>query len=237
MKILLNLSRVIMLLMVAIFFKACLKETDEVPKVVAGFTYTVTEAGTVTFLNTSSRATRYAWAFGDGETSSEINPIKTYVPGTFIVSLTASNSAGASNTFSDTLNIIIKDKIKLPITFDDSNVDYKVTTFNGASFAIVNNPSESGTNNKATKVGAITNSGVAYEGIFMDLGTQIDLATKKSIVMNFRASAPISVLMKLEEGTSGPIETTALHGGTGWEKLMARAQRQGRFNWMTSTRK
>lgn len=233
MKMLLNLSRVIMVFLVAIFVQACIEETDEVPKVVAGFTFTVTESGTVTFLNTSERATKYSWAFGDGETSTEINPIKSYTAGIYIVSLTASNAAGASDIFKDTLNIIIKDKVSLPITFDDTNVDYKVTTFNGASFAIVDNPSESGTNNKATKVGAITNSGVAYEGIFIDVETQIDLATEKTIAMNFRASAPVNVLLKLEEGTSGAIETTAAHTGTGWEKLSFNFTSSAKYSRLT----
>lgn len=226
MKILLNLSRVIMAVLMALFFQTCIEETDEVPQVVAGFTYTVTEAGTVTFLNTSSRATKYAWDFGDGESSAEVNPVKTYPPGTFIVSLKASNAAGASDTFTDTLKI--KEKASLPITFDDPNVIYAPTTFNGATFAITDNPTVGGTNNKATKVGAITNSGVAYEGIFFDLGTQIDLATQKTIALNFLASAPITVLMKLEEGTSGPVETTVAHGGTGWETL--------KFNFTSSAK-
>jgi len=85
---------------------------------------------------------------------------------------------------SDTYNYIC-DKVVLPITFDISTVGYDAATFNGASFAIVDNPSVSGTNNKASKVGAITNSGKAYEGINFDLGAPIDLITEKSIKMNF----------------------------------------------------
>lgn len=219
MKLLKNLSWIILPLAMIVYFSACIEEEPARPQVVAGFTYTVTELGTVTFLNTSEKATKYAWDFGDGETSTEINPVKTYVPGTFFVSLKAFNDAGASDILKDTLTIIIKDKVSLPITFDNTNVDYDVTTFNGASFAIVDNPSVSGSNNKAGKVGAITNSGVAFEGIFIDLETPINLATQKRIKMNFRASAPISVLMKLEQGTSGAVEVTAAHGGTGWENL------------------
>lgn len=219
MKLIKNLSWIILPLAMIVYFSACIEEEPARPQVVAGFTYTVTELGTVTFLNTSEKATKYAWDFGDGETSTEINPVKTYVPGTFFVSLKAFNDAGASDILKDTLTIIIKDKVSLPITFDNTNVDYDVTTFNGASFAIADNPSVSGSNNKAGKVGAITNSGVAFEGIFIDLETPINLATQKRIKMNFRASAPISVLMKLEEGTSGAVEVTATHGGTGWENL------------------
>jgi hypothetical protein len=228
MKIFLNYARFIIAFAMPLFFLGCTDDDAELPKVVAGFTYTVNETGTVTFLNTSTKATKFVWDFGDDETSSEINPVKTYVPGTFFVSLTASNVAGASNVFKDTLTIIIKDKITLPITFDNPNVEYEATTFNGASFAIVDNPNISGTNNKASKVGAITNAGAAFEGIFIDLENQVDLATNKTIAMNFLATAPISILLKLEEGTSGPIETTVTHGGTGWENL--------KFNFTSSAK-
>jgi hypothetical protein len=220
--------------LMATFLIGCKDDTEKLPKVVAGFTNTVNEdTGTVTFLNTSERATKYVWTFGDNTTSTEINPIKTYPAGTYFVSLTASNNAGGSNVFKDTLNIVIKDKVSLPITFDNTNVDYAVTTFNGAAFAIVNNPSLSGTNNKTTKVGSITNSGVAFEGMFLNVATQIDLATKKTIAMNLRSTKPVSVLLKLEEGTSGPVEVTASHGGTGWENLLFNFTSSAKYSRIT----
>jgi PKD domain/Carbohydrate binding domain len=219
MKKLLNDNRLFITLVVAIFFAGCIDENTELPKVTAGFTHTVNETGTVTFLNTSIKSTKYLWDFGDDNTSTEINPVKNYTPGTYFVSLTAFNEAGASGIFKDTLTIVIKDEISLPITFDNTNVDYVTTTFNGASFAIVDNPNLSGTNNVASKVGAVTNSGNAFEGFFIDVETQIDLATNKTIAMNILANAPVNVLLKLEEGTSGAIETTVAHTGTGWENL------------------
>lgn len=206
----------------------CIEDADDLPKVEAGFTYTVSETGTVTFINTSNLATKYLWDFGDDETSTEVNPVKTYTPGEYIVNLRASNVAGAFDVFTDTLNIVVKDKVSLPITWDNTNVDYEVTTFNGASFAIVNNPSVSGTNNKETKVGAITNIGAAFEGIFIDLETQIDLATNKTIAMNVRSTVAVPILVKLEEGTSGPVEVSVNHGGTGWENL--------KFNFTSSAK-
>ncbi|MFY7920240.1 MAG: PKD domain-containing protein [Chryseotalea sp.] len=206
----------------------CIEDADDLPKVEAGFTYTVSETGTVTFINTSNLATKYLWDFGDDETSTEVNPVKSYTPGEYIVNLRASNVAGAFDVFTDTLNIVVKDKVSLPITWDNTNVDYEVTTFNGASFAIVNNPSVSGTNNKETKVGAITNIGAAFEGIFIDLETQIDLATNKTIAMNVRSTVAVPILVKLEEGTSGPVEVSVNHGGTGWENL--------KFNFTSSAK-
>jgi PKD domain/Carbohydrate binding domain len=221
-------------ILVATSLSGCKDDAEKLPKVVAGFTNTVNEdTGTVTFLNTSERATKYVWAFGDNTTSTEINPIKTYPAGTYFVSLTASNNAGGSNVFKDTLNIVIKDKVSLPITFDNTNVDYAVTTFNGAAFAIVSNPSPSGTNNKTTKVGSITNSGVAFEGMFLNVATQIDLATKKTISMNLRSTKAVSVLLKLEEGTSGAIEMVVAHGGTGWENLLFNFNSSAKYSRIT----
>ncbi|MDZ7605926.1 MAG: PKD domain-containing protein [Cyclobacteriaceae bacterium] len=191
MNIFIKYTKLILTFSMMIFFLGC-EEEEQLPRVTAGFTYTANEeSGTVTFINTSTKATKYLWDFGMAETSTEINPIYTYVPGTYFVSLTSSNDAGASDVLKDTLNITVLEKIALPITFDNSNVDYSPTAFNGASFVIAENPSLSGTNNKTTKVGEITNSGTAFEGIFFDLNTQIDLTTNKTIVMNFRAAAPI----------------------------------------------
>ncbi len=199
-------------------------DTDDalLPKVISSFTYTVNEdTGTVTFINISEQARTYEWDFGDGDTSTEISPVKTYTEsGTYTVSLTATNNSGASATFEDDITIVIKVPITVPITFDNSNVNYNaITAFGGSSFEIVQNPDVSGTKNVVSNVGAITNVGVAFEGVFFDLGTPIDLATDKTITMNFWSEEAVSVLLKLENGTGPATEVTASHGGTGWETL------------------
>lgn len=222
MKLFIKYALTISIFTVAIsYFVGCKEEDeDKLPKVVAGFTHTINEdTGTVTFINISTNATKYLWDFGDAETSKEIDPVKTYMSGTYIVTLTASNVAGATDVFKDTLNIAIRGIISIPATFDDSNVNYKATAFDGTSFEIVDNPDQSGTNDKATKVGAITNSGAAFEGIFFDLGTQLDLTTNKRITMNFWSDAAVAVLLKLEKGTAAAVEKSITHGGTGWESL------------------
>ncbi len=207
------------ILLLAILTFSCVKEEGKLPVVVAGFTQTVNvNTGVITFINTSTNATKYVWNFGDGTTSTEINPIKTYKSGTYIVKLKASHPSGTSNSVEQTFTLLISVKPALPITFDISTVNYTPTVFAGAAFAIVDNPSVSGSNNKASKVGAITNSGAAFEGLFFDLGAVIDLTTNKRIRMNFRSAVPISVLLKLE-GTGPAIEKTTNHGGTGWESI------------------
>ncbi len=220
MKQLIKKVKQISVLILLISLIGCTDDNTVLPKVIPGFTYTLnSDTGTVTFINISENSTIFSWEFGDGGTSEEINPIKTYANGTYTVTLKASNVAGASATFEDEVTISIPNPIALPVTFDDPNVAYDVATFSGTSFEILDNPDVSGTNNKASKVGAITNSGAAYEGVNFDLGTQIDFTTDKTITMNFWADAAVDVLMKLEQGTGPDIEVTASHGGTGWEMI------------------
>ncbi len=223
MKQLLKKTKKISMFIMAIIYLGCTDVENIFPTVTSGYTYTVNEdTGTVTFINISTNARDYLWNFGDGEASSEINPIKTFASGTYTIALKASNVAGASDTFEDEITLELPgegDMVMLPITFDDDTVDYSVTVFEGATFNIVDNPDVSGTNDKASKVGEIINSGAEFEGFFFDLGTAIDLTTNKTITMNFWADAAVDVLVKLEEGTAGALEVSASHGGTGWEAL------------------
>ncbi len=111
MKYLMNKTKFIFLFILSISFLGC-EEDDEanLPEVVAGFTFIQSETtGTVTFTNISEEAQRYEWNFGDGTTSTEINPIRTFAEGTFTVSLKASNIAGASNVFEDQITVDIPD--------------------------------------------------------------------------------------------------------------------------------
>ncbi|MEM9648851.1 MAG: PKD domain-containing protein [Bacteroidota bacterium] len=225
MKLLLKRAKILSLLILAISFLGC-EEDDEgniLPAVLAGFTFDLNEeTGTVSFINISENADSFEWDFGDGTSSTEIDPIKTFANGTFAVQLTASNSAGASDSTEDEIIISVPEPLTLPIlpiTFDGTNVDYTAGTFTGAAFEVVENPDLSGTNDTASNVGAITNIGAEFEGIFFNLNTAIDLTDDKTITMNFWAEEAVDVLVKLEEGTGADTEVSASHGGTGWEML------------------
>ncbi len=201
-------------------FVSCEEDDAELPEVTAGFTYTLDEdTGAVTFFNTSEEATMYSWDFGDGRTSKEINPMRAFGTGTYEVTLTAENAAGASDSFTDMVVINIPLPINLPVTFDDPNVTYNVETFNGTAFQIVANPDVSGSNDKASQVGEIVNAGNQFEGITFDVGMAVDLTTEKTITMNFWSETAIPVLLKLEQGTAGDVEVSANHSGSGWESL------------------
>jgi hypothetical protein len=82
--------------------KNSVTKTDEVvvnvkPDATASFTSSVNNLQ-VSFTNTSTNASSYTWNFGDGNTSSDVNPTHTYAnAGTYNVTLTAVSSQGCAN--------------------------------------------------------------------------------------------------------------------------------------------
>ena len=101
MKELIKKSKIVWLLIVAVSFFGCDEDDDaSLPQVVASFVQTINEdTGAVSFINLSENADSYSWDFGDGTTSTEVNPIKSFPTGNYTVVLTAKNAAGASSTF------------------------------------------------------------------------------------------------------------------------------------------
>jgi len=225
MKLVLKNSKLIALFLMAIIYAGCSKDVVEMPKMTAGFTYTLNEnTGTVKFINISENATTYFWDFGDevpvvpASTSFEVNPIKSYMNGTYKVILKAMNAAGAISYFEDVIVINMPLPLGLPMTFDNDNVNYSATAFDGAAYEVVENPAPGGSNDLASMVASITNSGAAYEGLFFELQTAIDLTTNNTIRMNFWSDTAVSILLKLEQGTAFT-EVSANHTGAGWEEL------------------
>lgn len=215
-----KIAKAITILILTISFFGCNNDDNILPQLTAGYTFTVIEdAGIVTFINVSDDAIKYVWDFGDGTTSTEINPIKSFTTGTYNVVLTATNAAGASDSFESEITILRKGPASLPLNFDEAAVKYNFAAFNGASFKIVANPDVSGSNNVASNVGAITNIGAEYEGITFDLATPIDLTADKSIKINVWSDKVVDVLVKMENGTASDIESIVSHGGSGWETL------------------
>lgn len=88
---------------------SCKDEDEDPPKnPIASFQYVVSTTNylEVTFTNYSQNATSYEWNFGDGQTSTEANPVHAYAAaGNYTIVLTAKNSANASATFNQTVEI------------------------------------------------------------------------------------------------------------------------------------
>ena len=220
MKKLIRTLKQISILFLAITLFGCEDDDTNLPKVSAGFTYTINaDTGVVTFINLSIEATSYIWDFGDESSSTLINPVKAYENGTYTIVLTASAESGSSATFEDEITILIPEIATLPITFDGQNTKYDAGVFAGAKFAVVDNPAPGGSNETASKVGAITNSGATFEGIVFELGAAINLTTEKTIKMDFWSDEPVSVTVKLEISENVFTDVTVSHGGTGWEEL------------------
>jgi hypothetical protein len=74
------------------------------PNPTANYQYSVV-GNTVSFVNGASNASTYFWNFGDGNSSTQANPIHSYAQsGTYTVTLTANNNCG-SNSISKTVQI------------------------------------------------------------------------------------------------------------------------------------
>lgn len=113
----------ISILFVAIFSFALIScEDDDDASVVidleARFISTI-DGRTISFINISNDAVNYSWNFGNGSTSTQIEPIVTFDNGTFTVTLTAFDVNGNSDTFQDTF------VIDVPICVDETaeNID------------------------------------------------------------------------------------------------------------------
>lgn len=95
-----------------IFVSGCKKEENPVAPADDPIASFIIEGSTETsvgikFINTSKNADSYIWQFGDGTSSNEANPIKTYnTMGSYTVTLTAINSrTGKSHRISQSINI------------------------------------------------------------------------------------------------------------------------------------
>ncbi len=78
-----------------------------IPSAMPGANFTSMKDGnTVTFTNLSTNSTSYMWDFGDGNTSTDENPVHTYGgDGDYTVTLTAMDDGGLSDTASEIISI------------------------------------------------------------------------------------------------------------------------------------
>ncbi len=96
-----------------ISLSSCKKDDDDDPapdKPVASFQFAIDDVDwlKVTFTNFSQNATTFSWDFGDGNSSTEKDPVHTYAEqGKYDVVLTAKNAEGESASFTE--NIEVKD--------------------------------------------------------------------------------------------------------------------------------
>ena len=124
-------------------------KADETPPS-ANFASSVTEDFlTYTFANLSSSATDYAWDFGDGNASTNLDGENTYPDeGTYTITLTATDKLGVSSTFSDTIEVVEPEEPPAIVpeilngNFDDGQSEWKIASFTGGTTSPYNSSSD-----------------------------------------------------------------------------------------------
>ncbi len=109
----LALNLVFLGLLSLVVLNSCKKDDDDDDKPsskdpIASFQFEVSESNylEVIFTNFSKNATSYMWDFGDGETSTEKDPVHVYAEsGAYDVKLVAKNDAGSSANYSQSITL------------------------------------------------------------------------------------------------------------------------------------
>lgn len=229
-----NVKNIIAILILTISFAGCENNDDYLPEITAGFTHTINqETGTVTFLNTSSEVSHYLWTFGDGTTSTEINPIKSFPNGTYTITLEIKNVAGATDTFEDTITIdgIVTCDMETveSVSAASLNMTFKTdptTNFinDGANFSWVSNPDTENEINASCYVGKIVKLGAnPWDNTQYNLDAKLDFTANGGLKIKvYSAKAGFKVRIKLEE-IGNPGNNTELEVVTtktsAWEEL------------------
>jgi PKD repeat protein len=107
------------LLLGAVVMCSCGGGDDSAPKPTAAFEYEA-DGLEVTFINKSTNATTYSWDFGDGETSTEQNPVHEYEAyGVYTVKLSVTGEGGSAQSLPDELTIAKSSPVVIDGTFTD----------------------------------------------------------------------------------------------------------------------
>ena len=170
---------------------------------VSRFTRTLNKK-TLTFINISENATSYVWDFGDGTTSTLINPVKTYLNGNYTITLTAKNTAGETSMFTDSISIdgctdettesIDPASGTLNWTFLNANGKSSFDAFGNIGGGIVTNPVLDAVNascnvfSYTNATGCETWSGAGYV-----LKTPINFATTTSKIFKIKVLAETQI--------------------------------------------
>ena len=152
----------------------------------------------VSFIDLSTNADTWSWNFGDGQTSTEQNPVHIYAAsGTYTVSLTVTNSYG-SDTETKT-NFVTIDIPAVPITTGASACGEAMLTLTASG---------SGTLKwyDAPTGGNLVTTGTSYSNLFINT-TNLYVASVLETTQTANAGAPNNSI-----GTGGYFTNTNIHG-------------------------
>ncbi|WP_051605795.1 PKD domain-containing protein [Polaribacter sp. Hel_I_88] len=155
---------------------------------------------TITFINISENATSYVWDFGDGTTSTLINPVKTYVNGSYTITLTAKNDSGETSVFQDSIIIdgcvdetsenINPANGNLNWTFLNANGDAAFGAFGNIGGNIVTNPTLDAVNSSCNVFAYTRSTGCAdFAGAGTLLKVPLNFATATNKVFKIKVLA------------------------------------------------
>lgn len=131
---------------------------------------------------------------------------------------------GASMYFDDVMQTSGEPQLVLPVTFENSDLNYSFTDFGGAFSVVANNPDQSGIN-ASLKVGSFTkgNGAETWAGSVLALDQPINFSALQKIKMKvWSPQSGITVLLKLENASDAsifievPVTTTVSNQ---WEEL------------------
>jgi subtilase family serine protease len=102
---------------------------------VSSFTYTISNLSVV-FVNTSTNATSYLWDFGDSQTSTLVNPDHTFSPGSYTITLTATNGSSNNSIANIIINGTVSNFTASPITgITPLTVQFVNSSINASTYA------------------------------------------------------------------------------------------------------
>lgn len=112
-------------------------------------------------------------------------------------------------------------QLSLPITFDDTNVTYSLTDFDGGTTTLMANPFSGGLNTTPKVVQMVKIAGQPWGGTSLTLNAPLDFSTNNTFKMKVYSSrVGCPVLFKLEQPGVTSVERTALTTvANQWEEL------------------
>ena len=158
-------------------------------------------AATITFINTSNKATSYWWDFGNNTTSIEANPVVTFNNGTYTVKLTVTDADGNTDSFQRDFTIDCETSENLDPangdlnwTFINSNGDAAFDAFGNIGGGIVINPVQDAVNSSCSVYRYDKVAGCElWSGAGYVLNTSLDFSTLTNKIFKVKVLAETQV--------------------------------------------
>ncbi|MDX9846597.1 MAG: PKD domain-containing protein [Tenuifilaceae bacterium] len=180
------------------------------------FNYTV-EGRTVTFENLSKDATSYSWDFGDGNTSTEENPVHTYAAdGKYTVVLTGT---GATGTKEKTKDVIIDTNTPTELAPNPTEPEANVISIYGETYTNISGVNLDPDWGQATVTGEVDiaggkvlkMAGLTYQGIDW-ANTPQDVSGKTKLHVDVWCAAVTDVNISVIGDGENPVKITTEAG-------------------------